>query len=150
MEFSNKTVRAIEPNDRSDILNMMRVFYSSDAVLSNGSDEIFNADIDACIEKSPYLEGYVFLDGDIKMGYSMLAKSFSTEFGRPCIWIEDIYIEPEYRGLGIGSFFLHYVEEKYPNCVFRLELEEENERALSVYKKCGFEHLPYMEMKKLN
>ena len=78
----------------------------------------------------------------------MIAKSFSTEFGKPCIWIEDIYIKKEYRGFGIGSRFLKYIEEKHPDCVLRLEVEAENERAVNVYKKCGFEVIPYMEMKK--
>ena len=39
-------------------------------------------------------------------GYGMAAKSFSTEYGRQCIWLEDIYIKAEYRGLGIGSLLL--------------------------------------------
>ena len=29
-----------------------------------------------------------------------------------------------------------------------IEAEEENERAIHVYKKCGYEVLPYMELKK--
>ena len=31
---------------------------------------------------------------------------------------------------------------------FTKEVEEENERAVNVYKKCGYEFIPYMEMKK--
>ena len=78
----------------------------------------------------------------------MAAKSFSTEFGKPCIWIEDLYIKDDYRGLGIGSMFFEYIEEKYTDHVFRLEVEEENERAVKVYEKNGFQVLPYMEMKR--
>ena len=90
----------------------------------------------------------MFQDGEEVQGYAMVAKSFSTEFGKPCIWIEDLYIKPEYRGMGIGSKFFQYIEEKYPDAVKRLEVEEENERAIKVYEKNGFEVLPYMEMKK--
>lgn len=78
----------------------------------------------------------------------MIAKSFSTEFGKLCIWIEDLYIREQYRGLGIGSSFFTFLEEKYPGTLFRLEVEEENERAVKVYTKRGFTVLPYMEMKK--
>ncbi len=134
--------------DRASVLDMMRVFYASPAVLTNGSNEIFEADIDNCVGESPYLEGYVFEnDGNI-IGYGMLAKSFSTEFGKPCIWIEDLYIKEEFRRLGVGSSFFRLVEKKYPAALLRLEVEEENERAIAVYKKNGFEVLPYMEMKK--
>ena len=134
--------------DKKQVIEMMRVFYASPAVLSNGSEEIFEADVGHCVGESPYLEGYIFEDGDNIQGYGMVAKSFSTEFGKPCIWIEDIYIKEEYRGLGLGSYFLSYIEEKYPNAVLRLEVEAENERAVSVYTKCGYKVLPYMEMKK--
>ena len=81
---------------------------------------------------------------------SLKSKSFSTEFGKKCIWIEDLYLKPEYRGKGIGSKFFAFIEEKYPDCILRLEVEEENERAIKVYSKCGYEVLPYMEMKKFS
>ena len=141
-------IRAIQEGDRATLLNMMRVFYSSDAVATNGSEEIFEADITACISDDPYLEGYVIEnDGEI-IGYTMLAKSFSTEYGRQCIWIEDIYIVDSYRGKGLGSMLLKYVESKYPTSLLRLEVEEENERAIKTYKSCGFDFMPYLEMKK--
>lgn len=144
----NSTIRSMEEKDRGAVLEMMRVFYTSPAVLSNGSEEIFEADIDHCVGDCPYIEGYIFeSDGNIQ-GYAMVAKSFSTEFGKPCIWIEDIYVKDTYRGLGIGSLFLEYIGKKYPNAVLRLEVEAENERAVKVYRKCGFEVIPYMEMKK--
>jgi len=141
-------IRKMTAQDKNTVIEMMRVFYSSPAVLSNGSEEIFNADVDACLNDSPYLEGYVFEENSKIQGYAMLAKSFSTEFGKPCIWIEDLYILSEYRGLGLGSGFFEFIKQQYPNALFRLEVEEENERAVKVYKKCGFEVLPYMEMKK--
>lgn len=42
------------------------------------------------------------------------------------------------RGAGIGSKFIDYIGEKYPDAILRLEVEEENERAVNVYKKNGF------------
>ena len=141
-------IRPMEEKDREQVIEMMRVFYASPAVLSNGSEEIFNTDFNNCVGESPYIEGYVFCEAENIQGYAMLAKSFSTEFGKSCIWVEDLYIKSKYRGLGIGSQFLNYIQEKYPNSIFRLEVEEENEKAINVYKKCGYEILPYMEMKR--
>ena len=141
-------IRSMEEKDKNHILQMMRVFYASPAVLSNGSEEIFEADFAACISDSPYLEGYIFENAEDIQGYAMVAKSFSTEFGKPCIWIEDLYVKDAYRGLGIGSRFLRFIESKYPGAILRLEVEEENERAVKTYKTCGYEVIPYMEMKK--
>lgn len=142
------TIRNMKIKDKACVIEMMRVFYASPAVLSNGSEEIFESDVENCVNESPYLEGYIFEDSGEVQGYAMVAKSFSTEFGKPCMWIEDLYIKNEYRGLGIGSDFLRYITNKYQDSILRLEVEEENERAVRVYKKCGFEVLPYMEMMK--
>jgi ribosomal protein S18 acetylase RimI-like enzyme len=144
----SEAIRTMTEQDRDAVLEMMRIFYTSPAVWSNGSEEIFRADVDACVSGSPYLEGYVFAEGDDVLGYAMLAKSFSTEFGKPCIWIEDLFVRDGYRDRGIGSRFLRFVAEIYPDAVLRLEVEEDNERAVHVYRKFGFGVLPYVEMKK--
>ena len=141
-------IRPMAAEDRLEILSMMRVFYSSPAVLSNGSEEIFESDFQACVSDNPYLEGYVIQRGNDILGYSMIAKSFSTEFGKPCIWIEDLFLTEESRGLGLGRLMISYIEEKYQGAIFRLEVEEENERAMRLYRKCGFDVIPYTEMKK--
>ena len=142
------TIRAMIAEDKPAVLEMMRVFYASPAVLSNGSEEIFNADIENCVNDNPYLEGYIIENAGNIQGYGMVAKSFSTEFGKPCIWIEDLYIKDAFRGLGIGKVFLDFIADKYAGCLLRLEVEDENERAMKLYRKCGFEVLPYVEMKK--
>ncbi len=142
-------IRRMTSRDREAVLDMMRIFYRSPAVHTDGSEEIFAADVENCINDNPFLEGFVFEEtGDIQ-GYGMIANSFSTEFGKPCCWIEDIYIREPYRGNGIGGAFLQHIIETHPEAVIRLEVEEENQRAVHVYRKAGFEALPYMEMIRL-
>ena len=141
-------IRKMTEADRQTVVDMMRTFYHSPAVWTNGSEEIYNNDITACVGDSPYAEGYIFEGEKEIQGYGMIAKSFSTEFGKPCIWIEDLYLKEEFRGEGIGSKFFQYLEQEYPGTIMRLEVEEENERAIAVYRKNGYEILPYMEMKK--
>ena len=141
-------IRPMEIGDKKQNIDMMREFYLSPALITNGSEEIFNANVDNCIGNSQYVEGYVFCDGDTILGYAMIAKSFSTEFGKHCIWIEDLYIKEQYRKQGIGSSFFKFIEEKYEGCLFRLEVEKGNEKAINTYKKADFTELPYLEMKK--
>lgn len=142
-------IRKMVPADREQVLTMMRVFYASPAVLSNGSEEIFRADVDACVGDNPFLEGYVFEENGMLLGYGMLAKSFSTEFGKPCVWIEDLYLQENARGRGFGTAFLQFVAKKYPAAILRLEAEEENHRAITTYHKNGFTVLPYTELIKI-
>ncbi len=141
-------IRPMREGDRAAVIAMMREFYNSEAVLTNGSKEIFREDFNACVSENPYLEGYVFEKNGEILGYSMLAKSFSTEFGKPCIWIEDLFLKKESCGMGLGSAFLKFVGEKYPDSLHRLEVEKENEPAMKTYMKSGFEEIPYTEMKR--
>ncbi len=144
----NNIIRPMTENDKQHVLDMMKTFYTSPAVHTNGSDEIFEADFENCINDNPFLEGFVIENSEEIAGYTMIAKSFSTEFGKQCIWIEDIYIKPHFRGLGLGKQIMSFITNNYTNCIFRLEAEKENEKAVKLYKKCGFSVLPYMEMKK--
>lgn len=139
-------IREMKKEDTQAVIEMMQVFYASAAVETNGSAEIFANDVANCVGDSPYLEGYVFEEGDKLQGYAMIAKSFSTEFGKPCIWIEDIYIKEPYRGKGIGSAFFQMLEQTYTAVVFRLEVEKENAAAVHTYQKNGFQFLSYDEM----
>ena len=100
MDFSVEVMKA---QHREAVLAMMRTFYASPAVLTNGSEEIFKNDIGNCVNDSPYLEGFIFENEQEIQGYAMVAKSYSTEFGKPCIWIEDLYIKEKFRGQGIGG-----------------------------------------------
>jgi len=141
----NFNIRKIQAEDKNEVLSMMKEFYSSEAVLTSGSSEIFNSDIENCLNGSPYLEGYVLTVNNDTAGYAMLAKSFSTEFGKPCIWFEDLYLKPEYRGKRIIPDFISYVKNKYKNHIFRLEAETKNAHATHVYQKCGFKIIEYAQ-----
>ena len=144
----------MQPEDREEVLTMMRVFYDSPALLTNVPDEVLACDVDACLGDSPYVEGLILessgaendADAAVIAGYSMLAKSFSTEFGGPCIWIEDLYLKPEYRSKGAGSVLLAYVKENYDAVITRLEVETENVNAVAAYRKAGYGVLGYTEM----
>ena len=142
------TIKKMEQRDTNEVFEMMRDFYDSPAILHDVSEEVLRRDIDACTSDNPYMEGLVFRAHGGIAGYAMLAKSFSTEFGGICIWIEDLYMKPEYRGGGIGTQFFGYLEKTYQGqaVLLKLEVERGNTWAIEVYKKWGYRELPYMEM----
>lgn len=142
------TIKPMEEKDTEAVLEMMKVFYDSPAVSHEVSEEILRRNTQACISDNPFIEGLVFWEQGDVAGYAMLVKSYATEFGGACIWVEDLYIKPEYRGNGIGTQFLAYVEERFRGkaALLKLEVEPSNAGAVQVYKRCGYEELPYMEM----
>lgn len=143
-------IRKIESRDREIVYSLMREFYDSPALLENVPDEILRRDIDDCLGDLPFVEGYVFeKDGDI-IGYGMIAKSYSTEFACICIWVEDLYLLPLYRGQGLGGKFFIFLEDLYKNqpVRFRLEVEPNNSNAIKAYQKNGYRQLGYIQMAK--
>ena len=143
-------IRLMKEQDKNEVIEMMTVFYASEAVSTNGSREIFESDFNNCINSCPYLEGYVFEENNNICGYAMVAKSFSTEFGKPCIWIEDLYIKEEYRHKKLGSLFFDFIKENYKDTIQRLEVDKHNVFAIKAYKKNNFDEVDYLQFIRKN
>jgi GNAT superfamily N-acetyltransferase len=45
-------------------------------------------------------------EGNQEVGFAVFCQNFSTFVGRAGMYLEDIYVMPEYRNLGIGKAFL--------------------------------------------
>jgi len=55
----------------------------------------------------------------IPIGFALFFHNFSTFLGRPGIYLEDLYVKPEMRGMGIGRIILSFLAK------------------LAVERKCG-------------
>lgn len=73
-------------------------------------------------------------------GFALFFHNFSTFLGRPGIYLEDLYVTPEFRGQGFGRELLAYLARlaKERNCG-RLEwwVLDWNEPAVKFYKSLG-------------
>ena len=143
-------IQKLVPGDFQRVFEMMKVFYASDALLIHPDEQTIRTVARYAVEDGPYVTGYGFWEGEELAGYGTVTRNFSSEAGGICVWIEDIYVRPEYRGMGVGSGFLRFVEEEYRHTAvrIRLEAEPENERAMAVYRKAGFEVLGYTQLVK--
>ena len=81
-------------------------------------------------------------------GFSVTNRMMQHEAGGVMVWVEDLYIRPAYRGQGLGSRFLQWLEEQLRGdaVMLRLETEPENERAQALYRRLGYEPLGYLQM----
>lgn len=52
------------------------------------------------------IEAIFALKNDKEVGYALFFHNFSTFLGRGGIYIEDLYVSPEYRGMGYGKSLL--------------------------------------------
>ncbi len=143
-------IRPLEAHDRHAVLDMMVEFYSSPAILHHAPEETLERCLTDALSDSPYIEGYVFDEGGNIAGYSLVAKSYSTEYGGMCVWIEDLYVLPEFRGKSFASRFFEFIDSRYEKSAvrMRLEVEPSNEGARRLYRKCGYNELSYIQMTK--
>ena len=137
-------------NDRELYIGMAEEFYSSDAVLHPVPREYFEKTADEALRSDAYAEIYLLEYEGRTAGYGLTARTFSQEAGGQVLWIEELYIREEYRSRGLGREFFSFIEEKNRGKIarLRLEVEEENTRAISLYKRLGYEVLDYKQMVK--
>ena len=46
------------------------------------------------------------LEGEVEVGFALFFHNFSTFLGRAGLYLEDLYVKPEYRGKGYGKGLL--------------------------------------------
>ena len=57
----------------------------------------------------PYAEVVLAEEGGRPVGFALFFHNFSTFLGRPGIYLEDLFVVPEYRGRGIGRTLLAHL-----------------------------------------
>lgn len=142
------TFREITPQDRELVLPMVEAFYQSDAVDHPVNPAILErAFQDAADPAEPLLRGLLIQWEDTPAGYLYITQCYSAEVGGRCIFIEEIYLEPEFRRRGLGAQIMAWLEEEYPAARrFRLEVTQANQGAVRLYQKAGYEYLRYEQM----
>lgn len=142
------TFRPITAADETDFYTMAEEFYHSDAVLHPIPAEYHRRAFAEMMRSGQYLSGYIFTDGGNTAGFAVTNRMMQHEAGGVMVWVEDLYIRPAYRGQGLGSRFLAWLEEQLRGdaVMLRLETEPENERAQELYYRLGYENLNYLQM----
>ena len=141
-------IRKLLPEDREIFLQLADDFYHSPAVLYPVPREHLENTFAEMVSGSPYTTGFLFEQDGRPAGYAIIAFTYSNEAGGIVLWIEEIYIPTAYRGHGLGSEFLHYIETEYRGRVarLRLEVERDNKGAVRLYERMGYHEMAYMQM----
>lgn len=141
-------IRKFVPEDREDYIRFSTEFYNSSAVDKPVPKEHFEQGFDEMMRSDVYVQGYMLVCDGNNVGYCVTMKTYSVEAGGITIWIDELFVLEEYRSKGLGRELFKYIEENGDKKLrrIRLEVELENGRAISLYKKMGFEPAPYNGM----
>jgi len=87
-----------------------------------------------------YAEALIGEIGGEPAGFALFFHSFSTFLGKPGIYLEDLYVRPQFRGSGLGRALLVYLARlALERGCGRLEWSvlDWNEPAIGFYKSVG-------------
>ena len=93
----------------------------------------------------PAAEAVVAEIGSEVVAFALFFTNFSTFLAQPGLYLEDLYVKPDYRGKGIGEAVLKYlgrlaVERRYGR--FEWSVLDWNENAIRFYRRMGATVMP--------
>jgi ribosomal protein S18 acetylase RimI-like enzyme len=132
-------VEAKEP-DTGELIAMMRSFYAElgepfDAARAERA-------LLALLADPSHGAAWVFREEGRAVGYLVVTHGYSLEFDGRIAVIDEVYAVPEMRGRGAGARALALAEghcRRNGIAALRLEVHQENRRALALYERNGFE-----------
>ncbi len=82
---------------------------------------------------------------DSLIGFALYFRNFSTFLGRPGLYLEDLYVQPPWRGRGVGTALLRHLGALAvaSGCGrFEWSVLDWNANAIAFYEKMGAQVLP--------
>lgn len=144
----NKRLRYVTPEDHDVLINMMDAFYHTPGVLHEISKDHFEKTFTQILDGDPYVNAYIIQFDRKTAGYCLLSHTYSNEAGGLTVWIEEIYIDPSFRGHKLADKALREIFALYGDTVsrYRLEVTADNKIAKKIYYRLGFKMLDYQQM----
>ncbi len=74
------------------------------------------------------------------IGYAILFKGWSNERSKDIIFIDELYVQKEFRNKGVGSGCIAFIMKEFKKSAgtIMLGVEQGNEKVEKLYKKLGF------------
>lgn len=147
--MSKVEFRIAQPSDIDLIVSYMRTFYAIDDYAFD--EGIARGALDEFIADSSLGSVWLIEMEGQPIGYVALTLWYSFEYHGRNAYVDELYIDSDYRGQGIGRATLQFVETECRALRVRalhLEVERSNIAGQSLYRKFGFvDHDRYLMTK---
>ncbi len=99
------SIREATPGDAGELLRLIRELARYEKLESTmtGSEAMLER---ALFGEHPAAEALVAERGGRAVGFALYFTTFSTFLCKPGLYLEDVFVEPEHRGAGIGKALL--------------------------------------------
>lgn len=133
------TFKKIRTEDIDTLLNLMADFYAIDNYPIN--TVITRKNFDLFISKPDLGQCFIIEHNGKPAGYLLLAYMFMFEFGGQIAFLDELYIDPNFQGNGLGKIAVEFAQQYAKEIdlkILYLEVELHNQRAIQLYKKHDF------------
>lgn len=132
-------IRPATMADVSDVLALIRELAEYEKLLHEvvATDELVH---EALFGARPVAECVLACRSGTPVGFALYYHNYSTFLGRPGLYLEDLFVRPEHRGLGIGEALLrHLAGLAVQRGCTRMEWSvlDWNKRAIEFYERMG-------------
>lgn len=140
----NLRIRSAQPSDMVDLFSLIQALaeYEKLSHKVTGDAEMLREHL---FGQRPYIEAIVAQWGTQCVGFSIFLPNYSTFLTKPGIYVEDLFVLPDYRRQGVGKSLLIYLAQlAVERGAGRLEWSvlDWNSLAIGFYKKMGADILP--------
>ncbi|KFC20464.1 GNAT family N-acetyltransferase [Chryseobacterium sp. FH1] len=137
----NYEILKAKTTDIPELSQMMKDFYAID--LYRFDEKLTTENFQKFINEEKYGDCFkILFEGQIA-GYIILVKYFSFEFGGEILFLDELFIKPEFQGKSLGKRALEFVKDYSVENSFKvvlLEIENHNDKAKKLYEHYGFQN----------
>lgn len=148
MSHASFTLRPAEPRDCED-LNRLIAALAAYEKLSHLVESTPAALRESLFGPRPSCEAVMAERGGRAVGFALFFTTFSTFLCRPGLYLEDVFVEPEHRGAGIGKALLRHLATLAAErgCGrFEWRVLDWNAPSIRFYESLGAEVLPEWQL----
>jgi ribosomal protein S18 acetylase RimI-like enzyme len=152
--MSTVIFRTAQSADEPALLKMMRNLAESEPGPYFFNEPVVREALRKFIADPNLGQAWIFLDGTTPVGYIILTFGYSFEFHGRDAFIDELYIEPQFRRQGFARRAMQLIEERareFGVKAIHLEVDEGNTAAEELYRRAGYhDHSRYLMTKWLN
>ncbi|MDJ0634023.1 MAG: GNAT family N-acetyltransferase [Xenococcaceae cyanobacterium MO_188.B29] len=138
------TIRPANPDDVADLFGLIKALAEYEKLSHRVTGNVDSLQ-EHLFGTRPYAEAIVAEADSLIVGFALFFPNYSTFLTKPGIYLEDVFVLPEYRRQGIGKALLIYLGKlALERDVGRLEWSvlDWNQSAIDFYQTMGAKVLP--------